>query len=140
MSETSNWRTDVDAGDYFLHQKKKNEVADRRPVIRRAVDLVGPGIADVAIRVTDWNNVLATYNGYFSSVRAANGPVLAGPGPNAGFDVNPYVGTVTSDAEIGGVQTITDLVTTTRYQRVFRRNLTDPSMLYWGPWKAIAFA
>lgn len=35
----SNWRTEVDAEDYFGHQKKKLDIADRRPLIRRGSGL-----------------------------------------------------------------------------------------------------
>lgn len=132
-----NWRTEVDAGDYFGHQKKQLEVADRRPVIRKASDLVGPGIAPTAVRVTDFNNLLATYNGFFSSSRSANGPVPEVGGADDGFDINPYVGTVSSDAELGGVQTFTNLDTEVTYRRVFRRNPADAATLYWGVWTVV---
>ena len=66
-----NWRMDgetgVDAGDYFLRQKKQGELADRRPVIRRASDLVGPGIAATAVRITDFDNVLAMWSSRVSA-------------------------------------------------------------------------
>lgn len=132
-----NWRTEIDAGDYFGHQKKQLEVADRRPVIRKPSDLVGPGIGANAVRVTDFNNLLATYNGFFSSSRSLNGPVIEGSGPDAGYDINPYVGTVSSDAELGGVQTFTNIDTEVTYRRVFRRNPADAATLYWGDWVVV---
>lgn len=128
MNDSQNWRTEVNSEDYFRHQKKQLQIADRRPVIRRASDLVGPGIAATCVRITDYNDLLATYNGFFSSAPdAANAPT--------GDD--PYVGTVASDAELGGIQTFTNLTTEDRYQRVFRRNPTDAATIYWGVWVAL---
>lgn len=130
MPEQQNWRQEIDMFDYLSHQKKATQVADRRPVIRKPSDLVGPGIAQQAIRVTDWNNVLATFNGYFSSISAVNGPQSV----SAGLDENPYSGFVVSDGEYGGKQVITDLNTLIDYTRIFRRAPTDPNTISWGMW------
>ena len=120
-----NWRTSTNSADYFGQQKKQLNVADRRPVIRRASDLVGPGIAATAVQITDFNDLLATYNGFFSSEAGAlNAP--------SGFQA--FVGTVVSDAEIGGRQTFTGVDTEEVYQRVFRRNPGDSATIYWGDW------
>lgn len=130
MTDEQNWRTEIDAEDYFRHQKKKTQVADRRPVIRKASDLVGPGIDAAAVVVTDWNDVLATFNGYFSSTSALNGPQSVG----GGSDTSLYVGFVTMDATYGGKQIITDLNSGLDYTRIFRRAPTDPNTIVWGPW------
>ena len=90
-----NWRTETNATDYLTNQKKQLVVADRRPVIRRASDLVGPGIASGAIRITDFADPLALFNGFFSALHTA-------------LDRPPveqsYVGYVSSDLELGGVR------------------------------------
>jgi hypothetical protein len=132
----SGWRADVTAGDYFLHQKKQLTVADRRPVIRSASDLVGPGVSANALRLEDFNALEATFNGYFSSERSINGPSVEQSGADAGFDVNPYVGFVSSDAEFGGVQEFTNLTTGSVYRRAFTRSTVLPSMVSWGVWRA----
>ena len=132
MPEQQNWRQEIDMLDYLSHQKKATQVADRRPVIRKPSDLVGPGIAQSATVVTDWNNTLATFNGYFSSSRALNAPV-----PDAGdddYDSHLYAGFVTMDATYGGKQIITDLETGLDYSRIFRRAPVDPNTIVWGPW------
>jgi hypothetical protein len=128
MSGAENWRTEVDAGDYFLHQKKKVDFSDRRPVIRRASDLVGPGIAPNAVRITDFNDVLATFNGFFSAATGATNAPTAG---------QAYVGWVSSDAELGGVQVFSGLTNSNTYRRTFRRNPADPNTLYWGTWATL---
>lgn len=120
-----NWRTDVDAGDYFLHQKKQLSVADRRPVIRRSSDLVGPGIGATTVRLDDFNDLLATFNGYYSSeAGAANAPTAD----------EVFVGYVVSDAEFGGQQAFTGLDTGIEYVRRFVRSPIDPEALAWGAW------
>lgn len=121
----SNWRTEVDAEDYFGHQKKKLDIADRRPLIRRASDLVGPGIGPHARPLTNFNDILATFNGYYASEQGAeNTP------PGAG----PFVGSVVSDSSNGGTQTFTDLDSGIEHRRIFRRNPSDPSRVEWSFW------
>lgn len=119
-------RPETDAGDYFGNQKKKLDLADRRPVIRKASDLVGPGIAGAAVRITDFNDVLATFNGYYSAAADA---------ANAPNDTGEFVGFVTMDSEYGGRQVFTDLEDGSDYTRVFRRAPADPETITWGPWR-----
>lgn len=124
---TTNWRTQVGADQFFGDQKKQSAVESRRPVIRKASDLVGPGIGSAAVVIADFNNQLATYNGYFSAeVGALNAP----------NDTEQFVGFVTQDATMGGVQTFTGLDSGTEYRRIFKRNPSDYDFLYWGSWEA----
>lgn len=125
MSGNQNWRTEIGAQDYFGHQQKKLQIADRRPVIRRASDLVGPGIGATAVRITNFNDLLATFDGFFSA--DAN----AASAPN---DTDAFVGFTSSDSELGGLQQFTSLATGVVYQRVFTRNPADSSAVYWGAW------
>lgn len=123
-----NWRTEVNAQDFFGNQKKQASLDNRRPVIRKPSDLVGPGIAANAIRLDDFNDHLATYDGFFSAdVGALNAP----------NSTDAFVGTVTSDADLGGVQTFAGLTTQAAYQRVFNRNPSDEATIYWGSWEVI---
>lgn len=121
----ANWRQETDAGDYFGNQKKIADLNNRRPVIRRAADLVGPGINSNAIRITDFNNVLATFNGFFSAdAGAANAP--------NGTDI--WVGFVSSDAELGGVQTFSSVSGGGTKTRIFQRAPNDPNTVSFGSW------
>lgn len=125
---SDNWRQEVDAEDYFGHQKKKLSVADRRPVIRRASDLVGPGIGASATRITDFNDLLATYNGYYSATPGAR---------HAPNDAEAFVGHVVMDDTLGGRQVFTGLTSRSEYARVFVRNPgdpTNPDTILWGDW------
>lgn len=123
-----NWRTEITGQDYFGHQKKQAAVENRRPVIRKASDLVGPGIASSAVRITDFNNILATFNGYFSADAEAT---------NAPNTTDQFIGFVSSDAELGGVQQFTSLTDGKVWVRVFNRNPADSSALYFGTWKSL---
>ena len=132
MSERG--RPEIDARDYFLDQQRKNAIADRRPVIRRPSDLVGPGIRGDAVRLTDLSDLLATFNGFFSAVDALGGPE---PDSVTGLDPSPYVGWVSSDAELGGVQLFVNLLDGSRWQRTFRRSPLDSTTLYWTAWVSL---
>lgn len=124
MSE-ENWRLPVDAQDFFGNERKRLQMAQRRPAQRRRSDLVGPGIGPHTVRLADFDESLATYNGYFSAVAET---------PNAPTTDSHYVGFVTSDAELGGVQVFTALSTGDTYRRTFIRNVNDPSWLTWSGW------
>lgn len=126
-----NWRTVTNGGDYLLHQKKSLAMADRRPVIRTPSDLVGPGINSNAVRLDDYNDLLATFNGYYASVPgASNAPDAYLPEE----DRESFVGVVISDAELGGRQVFTGLTSGIEYSRTFNRSPTDPETLGWTSW------
>lgn len=126
MMGSDSSRPETDAVDYFGNQKKKLDLADRRPVIRKASDLVGPGIGASAVRLTDFNDVLGTFNGYFSAAPDA---------ANAPNDTGEFVGFVTMDSEYGGRQVFTDMEDGSDYTRIFRRAPADPETLTWGVWR-----
>ena len=140
---SQDWRIEVDAEDYFGHQGKRLNVADRRPVLRKPSDLagMGPGINAVCTPITDFNDLIALYDGFFSATLAFNGPFPDGTGPNINRDPRSYVGVVVSDGEIGGYQQFTqipdDLITSRfgrTYRREFRRAESDPDYIDWGAW------
>lgn len=140
---SDNWRIEVDAEDYFGHKQKKLNVADRRPVIRKSSDLagMGPGFNATSVPISDFNDLIALYDGFFSATLAYNGPFPDGTGPDANKDPRSYVGVVVSDGDIGGYQQFTripDDLATARfgrtYRREFRRAESDPDYIDWGPW------
>lgn len=129
MSDAQNWRIEQDATDFFGHQKKQAALEKRRPSYRRASDIpgLGPSIGASAVRIVDFNDVGSTYNGYYSAGdTAGNRPVLT-----AGA---MFVGFVVMDAEYGGIQVFTNLVTGTQYRRTFVRAPADPETLSWTNW------
>lgn len=135
MSDVDNWRPEIDAEDYFGHQKKRLSLADRRPVIRTAADLVGPGVNSFCTRIENFSDPIATYNGWFSALADT---------PNAPLPEIPFVGYVISDAEegMGGVQRFTAMETYssvhllgTQYQRLFYRR--TGGVIHWMTWQRI---
>lgn len=136
---TQNWRPQISAEDYFGHKQKQLDVADRRPVIRKPADLagMGPGINAVCTPITDFNDLIAAYNGYYSAELALNGPF---PNPGDGRDSGKYVGMVVTDSEIGGYQQFTRVPNMylndygNVYRREFSRADSDPDYIDWGPW------
>jgi len=129
VTHAANWRIETNSEDYFGQQKKKAQVADRRPVIRKASDLVGPGIGASAVRLTDLNDVVATYNGYFSAGLGADNS----PDPTA----DALVGWVTTDSEFGGGQFFMRLSDGVVFTRTFLRAPWSPSSIIWGTWATI---
>lgn len=125
MSE--NWRARVNAFDHFSQQQRRSDIEKRRPVPRRATDLgLGPGISASAVLVTNWNDLLAQYDGYFSSAVGAFGA------PN---DTEAFVGLTINDSTLGGVQQATGLVSGNHYRRVFRRNPSDSRSVSFAAWE-----
>lgn len=122
------WRTETGAEDYFRNQKKTLSVADRRPVIRKASDLVGPGINSTAVRLDDFDDLLATYNGFYSAESSAT---------NAPTSDENFVGFIVSDSDFGGFQAFTGLSTGFQYRREFLRAPEDPEFLVWGAWYSV---
>lgn len=132
MSQSQNWRTETNAEDYFNQQRKQLQLADRRPVIRTPADLVGPGIGASAIRITSFDDILATYDGYFSYEFVDAPSSTAAKAPNT---TDSFVGFITQDNLLGGVQTFYSLTPNGRtYRRTFLRNPMDPSSLTWSNW------
>lgn len=126
MPENQNWNIETDAKSYFRNQKKQLQIADRRPVIRKASDLVGPGIGVSAVRITDFNNSLAMFDGYYSSVPGA---------PHAPNSTDSFIGSTAMDDELGGRQVFASLDTGIVYSRLFLRNPSDASFISWGSWE-----
>lgn len=119
------WRTEINAEDFFGHQRKKLALADRRPVNWTASSMVGPGIGSGAVRITDFNDLLAMYNGYYS----ANADALNSPN-----DDEAFIGFTVMDPELGGRQVFTGFESGAEYTRLFIRNPSDPDFVVWGPW------
>lgn len=75
-------------------QEKRVMREARRPQIKQATDLLGPGFGPQAIPLTDWNAEEARFNGFFTSEEtAANTPDVEG--------VDAWVGITTSQGLYG---------------------------------------
>lgn len=125
MSE-EDWTIPTNGETYLRHQQKSTNLADRRPVPRKAADLgLGPGMGASAVRIEDFSDLLATFNGYYAAAPGAAGA------PNA---TDTFVGYVVSDSEFGGRQVFTSLESGVEFSRTFYRSSTDPESLGWTDW------
>lgn len=72
---TSTGRPVVDFNDWMRDQERRTIGQERRPAINTASDLLGPGIAPMAVFISDWNDDVTAFNGFFASdVGAINSP------------------------------------------------------------------
>lgn len=68
-------RTNIGTSDLIRDIEKRVLSEERRPQIRTASDLMGPGIGPQAIEVRDWNEEATSFNGlFFSTPGALNSP------------------------------------------------------------------
>lgn len=95
MPSPTNWpHPDDDPELYLRHQEKRIANEQRRPMVRKASDILGPGFAPFATQLIDWNADEAAFNGYFwSDTGALNTPV--------GVGVSVWMGITISSGTIG---------------------------------------
>lgn len=67
MGGANSWRTNITGADWMRDVEKRILSEERRPLIRTASDLLGPGFAPYAVLTQDWNAVECTFNGIFYS-------------------------------------------------------------------------
>lgn len=75
MGGSNDWRTNITVEDYLRSQEKRVLHEERRPQIRVASDILGPGIAPYCIRLEDWSADETYFNGFwYSEPGAFNSP------------------------------------------------------------------
>lgn len=67
MGGANSWRVQITGEDYLRQQEKRLLHEERRPIIRQASDLLGPGAGPYAIMLQDWNAPEANFVGVFWS-------------------------------------------------------------------------
>jgi len=67
MGGASGWRTATSVEDWMRNVEKRLMHEERRPNIRTAADLLGPGVAPYSIWINDWNTDETAFNGFFHS-------------------------------------------------------------------------
>lgn len=64
-----------DMGDWMRRQEKRVLHEERRPLVRKASDIMGPGLAPEAVEIPDWSGPETEFNGfYFSRPGALHSP------------------------------------------------------------------
>lgn len=123
MGGPSGHRAIETADDWLRSAEKRMLREERRPLIRRASDLMGPSLGPYTQQVMDWNGVQSSYNGMlYSPVGALNSP-----------DIDyPWIGLNLVTAEGQGMQHVWAYDTTLssvslEYHRLMGNRL-------WGPW------
>jgi len=65
MGGANSWRAPQDAADWMREVEKRILHEERRPNIRTASDLMGPGLSPYSILINDWNAAETNFNGFF---------------------------------------------------------------------------
>jgi hypothetical protein len=93
----NNWAIDIDASDWMRSLEKRVLHEERRPSVRSAADLLGPGFAPYAVLTADWNSEEAARQGFWwSEVGALNSPDSA----------KSWIGCVTVNVDGSGNQEV----------------------------------
>lgn len=93
-----NWVVPTNAQEFFSQQNRRLGQEERRPSVRKASDLLGPGIAPYAVPLTDFNSDMAAFNGFFIAEPSA--PDLNGGPDNTKW----WIGQTIADQFNGGWQ------------------------------------
>lgn len=95
MSSSQDWPIPQGIGDFLGQQNKRLSQEERRPQVRKASDLLGPGFAPFAVAVDDLNGDVAAFNGLF----------IVPPGtPNSPDPAKWWVGETIANEVNGGSQ------------------------------------
>lgn len=75
MGGQNSWRTNITFDDWMRDMEKRILSEERRPVVKSASDLMGPGFGPYAVETDDWNSDETTFNGmFYSNPGAQNSP------------------------------------------------------------------
>jgi hypothetical protein len=99
MGGQNSWRQIQSGADWMREVEKRLLHEERRPGIRTASDILGPGIGPFSVEVNDWNSSETAFNGFFHSEPGAI---------NAPDSVRFWMGTSQATAEGYGIQRVTD--------------------------------
>lgn len=74
MGTSKDWRPVTSGDDWMREQEKRITSEERRPLIQKPSDLLGPGIAPFASPLADWSSQTARFNGFWVADDADNAP------------------------------------------------------------------
>jgi hypothetical protein len=111
---SNNWAIDIDANDYLRSMEKRMLHEERRPQVRSAADLLGPGFSPYSVETNDWNAEATARQGFWwSAPNALNSP----------DNTKTWMGWVTSNSDGSGIQDVQEQSTTSpplHYVRTFQ--------------------
>lgn len=67
MGGAVSWRQALSGEDWMREMEKRILHEERRPAVRTASDLMGPGLGPYSVLINDWNADETTFNGLFHS-------------------------------------------------------------------------
>jgi hypothetical protein len=104
MAVQNSWRPTINFNDWMRDIEKRLMHEERRPSVRPAYDVVGPGISTYSQQVEDWNSDGPIVNGFFYSEadQVINSPA----------DDCDWMGLVQANALGQGLQRVWEYVTT----------------------------
>jgi len=99
MGGVNNQRTTITAADWMRQMEKRLLREERRPLIRKASDIMGPGLGPFTMQTWNWDAPETSFNGmFFSAPGALNGP----------DDTMYWIGETQGTADGAGYQQVTD--------------------------------
>lgn len=128
MVQDKNWSPPSTGADVMGQMEKRVRREERRPLVRKAADLMGPSLGPYAVEVEDLNDEAATFNGILSvPIGALNGPL----------STVPLVGEVHGIAGVGGRQTLSTYRAIDAPHRTWARTynyIAGTTTIIWGDW------
>lgn len=129
---SQNWAIPQNAEEYFSQQSKRQGQEERRPLIRKASDLLGPGIAPFAVTIDDLDGDIAAFNGFF----------IVPPGtPNSPDDTTWWIGQTIAGETGGGTQMFSTFQSADAPHVVMLRGFViapDSPARFYSPWQQIS--
>lgn len=118
MGGQNNWPQNITMNDWMRDMEKRILHEERRPQIRTASDLLGPGFGPYAIRVLDWNDDVTGFDGFFwADTGSRNSPDPA----------KAWMGQTVANSDGSGYQLVTDYGSTAVPPPRFIRTFTSPA-------------
>jgi|GEM_PF-2907517 len=65
MGGQNNWAIDINASDWMRSMEKRILHEERRPSVRTASDIMGPGLGPYCVQIVDWNDPATAFNGMY---------------------------------------------------------------------------
>lgn len=129
MTSSQDWPIAQGAADFLGQQSKRLGQEERRPQVRKASDLLGPGFAPFAVTIDDLNGDVAAFNGMF----------IVPPGtPGSPDSAKWWVGETIADDVTGGTQRFSTFRTLDAPHTTMMRGFSyapDSPMRFYSAWQ-----